>query len=283
MATDGVSREALEGLISDYEGALRASCGKEGLPDEWQANLLSISRDTPSGLLKYWKWLAIYSEMRHRERAQARAVDAGEAQEAARALLTRTPERVRLASGRTVLVTGRSYAAMMELAAHQNRIELLRRDLNYIGARYQTALSGQRRWRGARREARRMEALYRRTATEMMRHRERLYANAMTPSGAAARIDEPAPAWWTEATLEDDSQILVALYKVGPLRYAQMGPAPEVKREREPKENWGYAGLLASWGVRKKVEPAAMFDADFGQVLAEARVSAPPSLDEAME
>src|SRR5690606_31229097 len=112
------------------------------------------------------------------------------------------------------------------------------------------------------------------------RHRERLYAHATTADGAAAKPDEPAPEWWKEATTRDDARVLAALYEAGPLRYNQMGPPPEQRGKGPKGEDWGWSGLLASWGVRKKVDPAAMYDTDLGQVIAEMRVSAPPALVE---
>lgn len=285
-AAAGVSREVLEGLVSDYERALRAVCGEKGLPPEWENRLQQISRDTPMGLLKTFKWLAIYSELHHERRQKVREVDAVTAQDAARALLRREPVVVTLASGRRVQVTGRSYAAMLELAAHHNRIRLLALDQEALAARYEGVLQagwrgGVRAWLRSRRRARALERRYLRVASEIARHRERIYAHALTPSGAAARPEDPAPVWWTESTAEDDARILVALYEVGPVRANGMGDPPERRARGESKgEDWGWSGLLASWGVRTKVSAAEMYDRDLGQVLTEMRVSAPAPLEE---
>lgn len=278
MAEDSIPVSVIEGLISDYEGMLRAIHGGKPLRTEWEDTLAAIDRRTPTGKLKYWKTVAIYCALDYEERHGRRTADAIEASDAARKLLTREPIAVELSTGDSVHVTGRSFAALLQIAAHSQRIRMLTADLESVGDQFESAMrSRQRRsWAGRwrmRRRARRLADLYMRIATELLRHRERLYAHATTQSGAAAKSNE-APGWWIDLTPEDDALILVALHRAGVGRYAELGDPPDRgKNGGTATEDFGWAGLLASWGIKTKVESAALFDRDLGQVAAEMRVT----------
>ncbi len=276
--SDAVSRDELIRLCEQYEGSLRRA--HDPFPKEWDEALSSLPVETALGALKRFGQLKHYSSVLYARTEERPAVEAERAQAAARKLLQREPIRVTLANGRTIRITSRSLAAMAQIAAHQSRIRLLDAELSHIADLFHvtTAALKHERWRRRsrlRRRARRLQELYRRLHQEIYRHRAMLYAHVSTASGAAAREGEPLPEWWDEVAPEDEAKILMALYAVGPMRYAELGPPPERKGPKSP-EDWGYEGLLASWGIRKNVDPAEMFDRDLAQIMAEIRTSAPP-------
>lgn len=280
-----VSREVLEGLVSDYERALRAVSGEKGLPEAWEERLRSISRDTPMGLLKTFKWLAIYSELHHERREKRREVDAVAAQDAARAILRREPVRVEL-GGRVVEVTSRSYAAMAEIAAHASQIRLLEEDLHRVAVLQSECLEtmdGARRGRGGlRRRLASLTDIELRLQSEILAHRCAIYAHALTPSGAPARSLEEAPSWWREIDPRWDAALLLGLFEVGVGRYQKLGPVPEPERERRGNaapEDFGWGSLFASVERQQKLEPAVLFDRDLYQVLTWLRAGAPPPVE----
>lgn len=198
-------------------------------------------------------------------------------------LMRRTPV-VTSICGRRVEVTGRSYSALTELAAHSVRRDLLTEDaarLAELAVELRAALRGRIRGRGRlRRRLRHVEALHRRTLTEREHHRRAIYAHALTPHGGPARDNAAeAPAWWREIGPVDESLLLRALHEAGPGRYHELGEPPRPQRGREasrqPTEDFGLATLLAAWGVRLKVRPAGLYDVDLGQLLAEMRAANP--------
>lgn len=253
---DGVSRTVLEGLVSDYERALRAVCGEKGLPEAWETRLRSIPRDTPLGLLKTFKWLAVYSELHHQRREQGREVSVQQASQAARQLLRREPVQVTMENGRVVELTSRSYAAAAEIQAHSYAI----RDLDL-----------------ALRETKQLSAeLVRRVQFEVMLHRRAIWAHTFTPSGAPATSLEDCPPWWPEITPEDDGRFIMALLQAGPMRYHELGePPPPKEHGGRREEDFGWASVFAVIEREHRLPAASLYDRDLYQVLAWSRAGAP--------
>lgn len=286
---EAISLDQLRRIAEKDEAGLRADY-PDGLPDDWEADLAEHPGDTALSAL--YRVVVLKSFYRERARSRggyaAEAADPSDAQAAAHALLRRTPVSVTLASGRAVEVSGRSISCMSEIAAHQLRIRHLDAELGALAAIASRLDRRQPRWtrtgRRTRRLLQRATDLYRRAYAERERHRAQLYAHIFTPSGAPAAPGETAPTWWREIAPEDDAAIMAALLEAGPLRYRRLGETPGQKgRQSERGEDWGFEGLLVSWGIRKKVEPARMLDQDLGQALAEMRLAAPPSLEEELD
>jgi hypothetical protein len=284
MAADVVTRDQLAASCEQHERALRWQYAGGALPADWEEELAATSTAAAPAALRRLTLLKHFIRSHQgAKQAHTAAPDPEGAKAAAAALLRREPVRVRLESGRVVRITSRSLAAMIELAAHQARLRLLDAEVTETARIYARLLDAARHDPAGRhrKRLRAVEAVHRRLYSEQLRHRERLYAHLATPSGAAARADEPAPEWWREVTPVDDARLLMAAYEAGPLRYGRLGAAPESKdRKERTGEDWGYEGLLSSWGVRRKVAPAEMMDADLAQALTEMRLSAPPSLEE---
>ena len=275
----------LDGLIRDYESALRASFGADGLPKEWEEKLAGIPRTTPMGRLRTWKQLAIYSEVRHQARVQEREVDHDAAQEAARQLLRREPVEVQIGP-HVVGLTSRSYAAMAALARHDARIRLLRADAEYVDARMRQltdALPGseQAERKGVRRKLRRLLAMSDRVNEEILRQRRALWAHALTPSGAPATGVDHVPDWWSEIDPIWDATLLMGLMQAGAGRYATLGEAPRAQREgKEPAEDFGWGSLFATVERQNKLPPASLYDVDLYQLLTWLRAGAEPVPEE---
>lgn len=285
---DVVALEEAEGWCSQYESVLRNSFGEERkLPEEWEAMLKKYPPTTVRRAITRFALLKHFTLLRQAgSSGGAQTPEREEAREAARQLLTREPVRVRLGNGRSVKVTSRSLSAMVQISAHESRIRMLQVELDHVADLFRVTRgqAGSSPWRERgrlRRRLRRIQDLHHRLFQEMYLHRERLYAHAFTETGAGAKDDEPAPSWWTETTATDDARLLAALYEAGPLRYAKLGDPPRRNEKgRSGAENFGYEGLLVSWGIRKKIPPAAMMDQDLAQALTEMRAAAPPSLEE---
>lgn len=285
MASPGITEPALEQLIRQYESALRAGVFQDRpLPEHWEKELASIDRSTAMGKLRYWGTLKAY--LLHTQEKRREEEKAKNAQQVALQLLRREPVWVTLSSGRRVPITGRSLLALIEMAAHEARIDLLQSEiqealqqLERLGEQLPGA--SRRKRRALRERRRRLEAAIREAFSLLAAHRERWIAHASTPSGAPAADDEPAPDWWREVSEADWAAITLACYQAGPGRYAQLPDPPEEPKKRQPKgESFGAATVLSAWGVRIKTEPAELLGRDYGQLMMEMRAATPPSLDE---
>lgn len=269
---------ALHRAIQENEHALRASYGEQGLPDAWERDLAALPRDTPTQLLTYYARIKHFYWLRYDERQQKREKrnEPGEgAQEAARQLLRREPVRVEIA-GRTVNVTGRSYNALAEIAAHHLRGVGLAAAIEQVEQLYGETL---RRHRGRRRRARvrhrlrELERIHKGLLTEAKLHRRALYAHAFTADGAPATdvgAGHPAP-WWRQTTIEDDARLFLALWEVGPGRYAALGRPPDSDEMKKGDagfvEDFGFHSLLVWLEGKRHLEPAALYNVDAGQWL----------------
>jgi hypothetical protein len=199
-------------------------------------------------------------------------------------LIAREPVPRRLTTGRVIYVTGRSAAALLQLSAHEARLELLRRQFADVRHEYgRTLLLWDRTpapWRRERwwRRAETLHAAYHELHVAILRHRERLWAHAMTPTGAAARLDEEAPAWWRETTAVDDAGLVEACWEAGPGRIAA---ASQGTGERESGEVLSFARILGVYGRALRTTPAALMSEDFGMLWAS--VESLPQLDDLQE
>lgn len=283
-APDPVTLGWLQEECARLERVLRLQYDGGELPEAWEQelSLLGVPEDTTAGLRR-WSALKHYYRVRWQGlEARAEAQD-GEAAATARALLRREPVVIQIA-GERVEVTGRSYSAMMEIAAHDLRGRELDEAITRVtslAARVATALDrtpllgarGRRRLLRAR--LARLTGVYERLATEREAHRCAIYAHAMTPHGgpAADPIAE-APAWWRRAGPLDDLELLSALFLAGPARIAAL-PEPKKKADDKPNE-FGWASLFTFFERRHMLEPAAGWDRDLGQVIADVRIGAAP-------
>lgn len=270
--------------IQENEHALHASFGEQGLPDEWRQDLAALPRETPAQQLTYFARVKHFYWLRYtqlQEKRERRGQASKTATEAARSLLRREPVRVELA-GRAVHVTGRSYNALAQIAAHHLRSRGLASALEHIEALYATTMQRHKGWRRRRRVRQRLRWLeqgHARLLTEMMLHRRALYAHAFTPDGAAATdvgAGHPAP-WWRQTTLDDDMRLFLALWEAGPGRYEKLG---RILHEDGKKcdagfvEDFGFHSLLIWLEGKRHLEPAALYDVDAGQWLTSLRAGA---------
>lgn len=283
MPADVLTAEELRQLCGQYEGTLRASYAEAGgLPAEWAAELAQTPADTAQGALRRYGLLRHYylTRMQELKRADAEPADALEAM---RQLLRREPVRVELA-GRVVEVTGRSYAAMYEIAAHDAEIRSISADLDVCGrlaAAAEAELAEGPGWRRAatlRRRIRKLRRLHARLYRELRIQRRWLYAHALTPSGAPATSPDDAPEWVDEIDPQDDAALLAAVVEVGHRRYARLGDPPPRRRRSGEKasEEFGWATLFASIERQQKLPAGALYDVDLFQLRAWLRAGAPP-------
>ena len=280
----------LDRAIQENESALRGSFGEQGLPGAWDSDLAALPRDTPIqklvlfARLKHYYWLR-YEQLQGAQ--EKRATSTADAQAAVRQLLRREPVTTTLA-GRRVQVTGRSYNALAEIAAHHLRALELHTAVEHVEQAFVESLR-RHTWPLRRRRVKRRLAFLRRAHArlfgELLAHRRALYAHALTPTGAPAtdvREGHPAP-WWRETTVEDDARLLLALVEVGPARYERVGEGPARKGDGESPfmEDFGFHSLLTWLEGKRQIEPAALYDQDVGQVLASLRAGtlAQPDLE----
>jgi len=268
------------------ERVLRLQHEEKKLPARYEAELRTFDSSTMTGALRRWALLKHLYRVRS-EGLEARASASPEAEEAARKLLRREPEIVWLA-GHRVEVTGRSYSAMAEIAAHAMRIatlEVERQGLWVDFATTQAVMKATRVWDRLARKAlkesmRDLSDAYARVSTEHELHRRSLYAHALTPDGAPSRSPvEDAPEWWREVGPDDDVKLLAALFKVGPGRYTELGDPPRPREEASTEflEDLGYASLFRVWEPKMGLKPAGLYDVDLAQFLTAARASATES------
>ncbi|HSV91729.1 MAG TPA: hypothetical protein VLH81_01585, partial [Desulfobacterales bacterium] len=261
-APDPVTLGWLQEECIRLERVLRLQYDEGQLPGDWEAELATTGSpgDTTSALRRWSALKHFYRVRWHGLAARTERAD-GDAAAAARALLRREPIIIQLA-GETVAVTGRSYSAMMEIAAHDIRLQGLDEAIarvTSLAARVGDALSrtpvlgawGRRRTLGAR--LTRLAGIYERLATEREAHRCAIYAHALTPHGGPA--EDPlaeAPAWWRRAGPVDDVELLGALFLAGPARIAAL-PEPKKPDEEKPNE-FGGASLFTFFERRHMLE-----------------------------
>lgn len=259
-----IDLEYAQKMCSDFEHSLRTSYDNDRLPEDQEEELAKHQPTTLMGWLTRWALLkefyrGRYREVQSRQTNQMRVSEA-DAAEAARQLIRREPMPLEIC-GRTIHVTGRSYNAMYEIAAHYMRVEELE-------AFIQTLANVE---------------VYRRVSYEILLHRRAIWAHALTPSGAPARSLEEAPEWWREIGPQDDAALLAALFRIMHGRYVAMGPAPVPKDSKKQSETFGWASLLSSLETRAKVQPASYFDLDLFQLVAHSRAANPPTLEEELD
>ncbi len=282
-APDPVTLDWLQEKCVRLERILRLQYPEKELPPEWEraVALHKPASNTGAGL-RLKSLLEHFYRVRD-EGLQAGTVADGDAAHAARALLRREPVVIQIA-GETIAVTGRSYSAMMEIAAH----DLRTRELDEVTARVAALAARVARvldrtpvlgaW-GRRRQLRarlaRLAGIYGRLITERDAHRCAIYAHALTPHGGPA-VDPlaEAPAWWRRTGPLDDMELLGALFIAGPARIAEL-PEPKKRNKDEPNA-FGWASLFTFFERRHMLEPASGWDTDLGQVIADLRVSAAP-------
>lgn len=283
LAPDTLTADVVNGWSDREERVLRLQYEDGQLPHHWEQELRSFDTTRMVGALRRWALLKHIYRVRS-ERLQARSVADPAKEDAARRLLRREPVVVFLAGHRTE-ITGRSYSAMAEIAAHSLRIQLLeteRDDLRLEAATVSAALKQVPRWRFSERRPLK-ESLasiadrYADVATECELHRRSLYAHALTSHGGPANDPiEESPRWWREIGPEDDATLLAALFRVGPMRYRTMGDPPQTQRDGKVDfvEELGFASLFRAWEPKMGLEPAELYDRDLGQTLAAIRSGA---------
>lgn len=280
-APDPVTLEWLVEKCARLERVLRLQYPEKELPQEWERAIALHKPASSTGAgLRLKSLLEHYYRVRSGN-LQARAVEDAGAAEAARALLRREPVVVQLA-GERVEVTGRSYSAMMEIAAHDLRGRELDEALARVTAaaarvsaemdmRPARGASGRRRVLGRR--LARLRGIYERLAGERERHRFAIYAHALTEHGGPADIGATeVPEWWRRTGPVDDAELLGALFLAGPARLAEL--PPPAKSADKPESAFGWASLFLWYEKRHAIPSGRGWDHDIGQVLAEARVNA---------
>jgi hypothetical protein len=281
-----ITLEEARRLCNQYEGTLRASFATAGgLPGGWEAELARVPADTAPKALSRFALLKHYYLTRVKELEQPEVVPE-EAEKAARQLLRREPVRVDL-GGHLVSVTGRSYAALYEVAAHDAEIRTLEADLEVcarLAAATEAELAAAPGWRrGAalRRRIRRLRRIHVRIYRELRTQRRWLYAHALTPTGAPARSVDEAPAWTDEIDQAADALLLAATIAAGHARYAQLGePPPSKESGKKPKgEDFGWGSLFATVERQQRLPNGTLYDTDLFQLRAWLRAGAPPPLD----
>lgn len=242
------------------------------LPPGVDEDLVGLGADTLEGAVDRLVVLRVgYREWYARQIGSL--ADAARAETITIQLLNREPVRARIRSGRVVEITGRSVAALIELAAHEARLALLQQPITEARARYGAALRRAREAPGSLREGYRLYAekalaAYTELTTAVLRHRERLCAHLMTPNGAPARLEDPAPEWWRELTSDDDALLIRACNMVGPERLAEASEALGKKRGGGG-EPLTFNKILGAYAKGLRVRPASLLSQDFGQLWAE--------------
>lgn len=284
---DHLSLDTLARAIAENESALRSSFGDAGLPESWEHDLAALPRESPTDLLVYYARVKHYYWLRYdeRQKQQQRASQPTTAvvQDAARALLTRAPVPVVIA-GAEREVTGRSYNALAQIAAHHLRILGLTSEVKHVEGLYAQTLRQHRGARGRRSVRRRLgflQAAHRMLLTETLLHRRALYVHAFTPTGAAATKDEVEAAthapFWRETTAEDDGRLVLALWEAGPGRYARLVAGQPAQEDDGGSfvHDFGFHSLIAWIEGKRRIPPAALYDHDVGQLLASVRAAVP--------
>jgi hypothetical protein len=260
-AADAVTLEEAQRWCREYEATLRLLFRGE-MPKEIVAELDALP-DGPGVRHALRRWSVLKHHYIARYTAASAAAESTATDEerttTVRQIIRREPVRVEVCGGeRVVDVTGRSWSALYEIAAHS----LTARDLE----------------RAMRDEA--DPGLFRRMAFELMLHRRSIWAHALTPTGAPATSLGECPSWWTELGPDDDAVLLAGLWEVMHGRYLRLGDAPAQKDAGGGyREDVGWHSLLTSLAVHDRVDPAAYYDRDLYQTIVSRRVSSPPPVE----
>ncbi|MEW5926216.1 MAG: hypothetical protein AB1941_01895 [Gemmatimonadota bacterium] len=261
--------------------SLRARCATQervlrmqypqGLPPEVEQELAAAPGDTFASAVDRLVCIKVALKRWTAARTRATAAESEAGELAALHLLTREPVPVPLASGRTVEITGRSVAAIVEIASHEARLAMLQAEVEETRAALVALLARRRRERpGLRRRwryrhhHRRLVERYEALHTAVARHLERMCAHVATADGAPARLEEAAPAWWREVAVEDTVALFLGCHEAGPGRAGRVPVEPDREPKGDGPRTLLFPRLLTGWGIRIGVRPAQLLVQDFG-------------------
>ena len=252
----------------------------------------ALADATPTGALRLWRWLGHLFMIREEGLVSVGAGGFGSAEQATHDLMLRRSVDVVLENGRRVKVSGRSYSALLLIAAHGARAQVLEVELEALQEQFKRATEAARQHfrftRIGRRWRIRLRAIQRRherITIEAARQKITMWAHALTTSGAPHPPHLPVPPWLGEITPVDEAALFEALFDVGPRRIAALAAAmPKPKRGRKPdppgRPDFGPDGLLAAYGYRLKVPAAECYDVDLGYLTAELLIAVPDLAEE---
>lgn len=281
-----LSEEQIHEWADSNLRSLRGSFADRKLPEAWDRELAALPRDNAMQELVYYAQVKHFYRLRYEE-LNSKGKDAftitPEKARAMRDLLRRTPIRVQLA-GRSIDVTFRGRAALLALAEHDLARRQIDRDLEQLAELAAETIRRQdagRISRGhARRRLRTFQRIHGRYYAEYLRHTRVILANALTPDGREATEDQ-APEWWSEVTAEEEMQLLIALFRVGPERLERLGELPATRsKDRTWVEDFGFWSLYSYFERDAGLVPGAFHDQDAAQFSAWIRAGAlyyPPS------
>lgn len=275
--------ERIQQWVDTREQLLRVQQKDRSLDPESEAFKSRLDLTTSSGLWRWYKHLVGLGFVQTERYAKRTSDEKKEATLASLRLRTREPVHVDVA-GRLVAVTGRSRNAMIGMARHELARRQVVHELNDIAqdfAETERKLSGRWRHRGPlRRRLRNLSRLHALAYWKLRLHTRWILAHMLTESGAPARSASEAPDWWEDVSPVDEAIITTALFEVGPLRYAKLGPEPEpdpASKKWKRAEEFGADTLFASIEGDVGLTPiASADDRDYFQMIAWRRNSAPP-------
>jgi hypothetical protein len=284
-----VSKEWLLTDCERQERILKIQVDELALTEEDAGRIATLRRaaeadSTPTGALRLWKVLGHFYMVREDGLVRRAANGGTSAEQASHDLLHRRTVDVVLENGRRVRVGGRSYSALLLIAAHGARAQLLETEMEHLQAKFAQAHTEARRHlrftkigRRWRVRLRAIERRHGRVALEAARQRITMWAHALTTSGAPHPAGTSVPAWLHEITQTDEVALFDALHEVGPRRIAALmaalpKPKPRPRRGATPaaeRPDFGPDGLLTAYGYRLKVPAAECYDVDLGYLAAE--------------
>ncbi len=282
------------------------------LPPDWE-RMLAQYPPTNTGLaLQRYGTLKHFYMVRSLDLTRRSTGDTADdrAMLAAYQLLNREPIPVDL-TWRTVFITDRSLAALVEIARHESRVRKLWEDIEEVreskteaarkiaevsygpdatvaidGVGYRARWARHRFVRGERNRIRKKVAwlfdLEERMLAELNLHRKAIYAHVFTENGAPAGSLDEAPEWWPEILPVEDVMILEAVNYAGAGRFAELGDQPEEPKDPDEKgrwellENFGWLTTTQRWGIKVPIIPASFIDRPLGQAAAMFRLSRDP-------
>lgn len=269
------------------EKVLRLQFKPNPLPGPMQQKLATCPADgSPEDLVERWVTLShllrcVRDDLGHGGGRASR--DPDDVEEAVRKLLSRDPVTMEV-SGHRLEVTGRSYAAMIEMARHEIRIDELRQDAARAAELRESLETAIERADGPavrrhRRRLKRVGRVHRAILQEIRLHRRALYAHATTEDGAPADSLEDAPEFWSEIGPREHLALLTALFEAGPGRLDRLGKSPPSEGGRDFREDWGFKSMIAAFEGDMKIEPATYYRRDLGQLITWMRAQAREPID----
>jgi len=279
---DPITLEWLQGQVATLEHVLRMQFEGDRLPGDHEAELKAIGPPDDMGrALRRWVHLKHVHRLwwDGKDVSGTEGVDTGvhDGLRAMDELLRREPIVLQL-RGRRVEVTGRSYSAMYEMAAHGMAADRALQEADRIRELYERARKGLgggiRRRLHVLRRLRRLERLHRIAYTEAELHRQAFYAHALTPDGAPADDPANAPRWWRGLGPIEHAALMAAFQRAGPVRGSRLPPPKKTEGDKGAGDSFGGLALLVAWGVQTGVGPASTLHRDYGQVVAEIRANA---------